>query len=606
MAKFEIFDGISWYSVATETFVNSKVFDINSNTSGQLNINRLNGYPASSSFYLRGDGTWSTPTTSIVLPYNIYTSALNNTDFRIYNSNNSSTSTAFSVYNQNTGYGVEFGLNNSTNEGYVWAGFTLSLKFGTNGITRMKINSDGSIDCYSNNILTTGTINAQTGTLKGNNLAAHNSTSIQVLNSLNMQSNDITGLPSTPVTSTSATSRTYVDNKTDEYQTLTYASSINWDATNGNVAFLTLSGNCTINNVTWYTTGVSTLKLFVKQDGVGNRSLNIYNIYRPGSTSSLMPLSTTANAVDCLIFSISGESGKFYLLQVINNLLFIPAPTFKYTFDYTGTIQTVTIPASSTNKCRLKVLGAGGGQGLYNGGGSSGAGGYAIYEFNTSSYIGQTLYIRVGQGGEGGIYLSRAGQGGWPNGGFGISGDTYPGGGGGRSEVRIGSSSGTILAISGGGGGGSGYSTSGLGAGGGSTGQDGLFTGSGGTQSSGGLSAASAPAQFQQAGFLQGAGATTTLTGQGYDCGGGGDGYYGGGCAGGDGRTSGGGSGYINDSFPGKSSTIIVAISSGMSISPSASSDSDFSSGYGVGRAGGSLSGSGLRGGNGRVVVEFI
>jgi hypothetical protein len=603
--KFEYWDG-AWRVVASESYVDSKVFDINSNTSGSLNINRLQNFPSSNSVFLRGDGTWAIPTATIVLPYNIYTSALNNTDFRIYNSNNSSTSTAFSVYNQNTGYGVEFGLNNSTLEGYVWAGPTLSLKFGTNGIMRMKINSNGSIDCQSNDILTTGTINAQTGTLRGNNLAAHNSTSLQVLNPLNMQNNDIAGLPLIPVMSTSATSRAYVEDKTDEYQTLTYASNINWNATNGNVAVLTLSGNCTISNVTWYTSGSSTLKLFVKQDGVGNRTLNIHNIFRAGSTSSLMPLSTVANAVDCLIFSISSESGKLYLLQVINNLLSVPVPTFKYTFDFTGVIQTVTIPASSTNKCRLKILGAGGGQGLYNGGGSSGAGGYAIYEFDTSSYIEQILYIRVGQGGEGGINASRAGQGGWPNGGFGISGDTYPGGGGGRSEVRIGSSSGTILAISGGGGGGSGYSTSGLGAGGGTSGQNGGFTGTGGTQSSGGVSAGGYPAQFQQAGFLQGAGATTTLTGQSYDCGGGGDGYYGGGCAGGDGRTSGGGSGYINDSFPGKSGTIIVAISSGMSISPAASSDSDFSSGYGVGRAGGSLSGSGLRGGNGRVIVEFI
>jgi hypothetical protein len=587
--KFEYWDG-AWRVVASESYVDSKVFDINSNTSGSLNINRLQNFPSSNSVFLRGDGTWAIPTATIVLPYNIYTSALNNTDFRIYNSNNSSTSTAFSVYNQNTGYGVEFGLNNSTLEGYVWAGPTLSLKFGTNGIMRMKINSHGSIDCQSNDILTTGTINAQTGTLRGNNLAAHNSTSIQVLNPLNMQNNDIAGLPLIPITSTSAASRAYVEDKTDEYQTLTYASNINWNATNGNVAV------CTISSVTWYTSGSSTLKLFVKQDGVGNRTLNIYNIFRAGSTSSLMPLSTTANTTDCLVFSISGESGRLYLLQVINNLLLVPAPTLKYTFDYTGTIQTVTIPASSTNKCRLKILGAGGGQGLYNGGGSSGAGGYTIYEFYTTNYIGQTLYITVGQGGEGGTNGVKAGTSGWPDGGWGISGNTYPGAGGGRSDVRIGSSSGTILAVAGGGGGGSGYSTNGLGAGGGTIGQDGGYASTGGTQTSGGVSAPSPPTLFSQAGFLQGAGATTTITG----------GYYGGGCAGGDGRTSGGGSGYINSSFPAIGATIIVPDSTGMAISASASSDSDFSGGYGVGRAGGSLSGTGLRGGNGRVIVEFI
>ena len=55
--KLEFFDGISWYSVASENFVNTRVFDINSNTSGQLNINRLSGChlsKSSSADYQRG------------------------------------------------------------------------------------------------------------------------------------------------------------------------------------------------------------------------------------------------------------------------------------------------------------------------------------------------------------------------------------------------------------------------------------------------------------------------------------------------------------------------------------------------------------------------
>lgn len=35
--------------------------DINSHTTGNLNINRLEGYPANNTLFLRGDGTWSTP-----------------------------------------------------------------------------------------------------------------------------------------------------------------------------------------------------------------------------------------------------------------------------------------------------------------------------------------------------------------------------------------------------------------------------------------------------------------------------------------------------------------------------------------------------------------
>lgn len=602
MPKFEYWDGL-WRQVASESYVDSKIFDINNNTSGSLNINRLQNFPNSNSVFLRGDGLWSSVSPSISLPYYLYTSSLNSGQFNIYNSNNSAFSTSFGVYNQNNGYGTEFGLNNSTSEGYVWARSTLSLKFGTNDIVRMKINSSGSIDCYTNEILTAGNIKTTAGRVMTDRLSAYSVPEILVSSYLNMQNNDIIELPLIPTSSTSATSKDYVDKRTDKYQTLTYSSNISWNAANGNIAVLTLNGNAVINSISW--NQESTFVLYVKQDSIGNRSLNIYGIYRAGSTSSLMPLSTSPNTIDCLIFRWSGESGRIYLTQVINNFQYIPMPTFKYIFDYTGSTQTITIPVSPMNTCKLKILGAGGGQGVYSSaGGSSGAGGYTIFGFNTSSYIGQTLYIRVGQGGEGGIGGIRAGTSGWPDGGWGISGDTYPGAGGGRSEVRIGSSSGTILAISGGGGGGSGYSTNGLGAGGGSVGQDGGYTGTGGTQSSGGISAPSPPSPFTQAGFLQGAGASATITGQGYDCGGGGGGYYGGGCAGGDGRTSGGGSGYDNTSFPGRTVTYIVPDSSGINISASAASDSDFSGGYGVGRNGLS-SGTGLRGGNGRVVIEF-
>lgn len=61
--EFPYFDGTNWnwYQAATENFVNTKVFDINSNTSGQLNINRLNNYPNSTNAFLRGDGNWTLP-----------------------------------------------------------------------------------------------------------------------------------------------------------------------------------------------------------------------------------------------------------------------------------------------------------------------------------------------------------------------------------------------------------------------------------------------------------------------------------------------------------------------------------------------------------------
>jgi hypothetical protein len=541
--------------------------------SGSLPINRLSGYPSSSSVFLRGDGSWASPTSSSI-------------DI------NTGTTGQLSISRLN-GYP-------SSSNAFLRGDGSWMLPYINN------LNINGTVSLLSYGLTTSGNVNATTGSLIGNNLASYNSSSLNVQSPIAMGNNRISNLQD-PINSQDAVTKSYTDLRVDKYQTLSFSSSLSWDTTLGNVAFLTLSSNCAISSISWSAVGVSTFTLFVKQDSTGNRTLNIHNIYRPGSTSTLMPLSTAANAVDCLIFKLSGEAGKIYLVQVINNFQFAPAPPSKFMFDYTGSTQTLTIQSSATNTCRVKVLGGGGGQGLYSAGsGSSGAGGYTVYLFNTSSYIGQTLYIKTGQGGEGGISVTRAGAGGWPNGGMGISGDTYPGGGGGRSEVRIGSSGGTILAVAGGGGGGSGFTTNGLGAGGGTTGQDGVNPGTGGTQSAGGVSAPSPPSQFIQAGFSQGAGATTTLTNlDSYDTGGGGDGYFGGGCSGSDGRTSGGGSGYVNTSFSGYSSGTTYQ-GSGMAIPSIASSDSDFSGGYGIGQPGAANTGSGLRGGVGRIVIEFI
>jgi hypothetical protein len=179
--KLEFFDGTSWYSVATENFVNTKVFDINSNTSGQLNINRLNGYPASSSVYLRGDGTWNAPSFS-----NLITTSSISYEITINNTNASSTDTGLLVQNNGTD-AVNFGFNNSTNEAYVWAYGSSTLKFGTNAIKRMQLLNNGTLDLLTNNLITTGNINAQTGTLIANNLAAYNSGVIVCGNPLSIQ-----------------------------------------------------------------------------------------------------------------------------------------------------------------------------------------------------------------------------------------------------------------------------------------------------------------------------------------------------------------------------------------------------------------------------------
>ena len=179
--KLEFFDGISWYSVATESFVNAKVFDINSNTSGQLNINRLSGYPASNSLYLSGDGTWNAPSFS-----NLITTSSISYEITINNTNASSTDTGLLVKNNGTD-AVNFGFNNSTNEAYVWAYGSSTLKFGTNATKRMQLLNNGTLDLLTNNLITTGTINAQTGTLIANNLAAYNSGVVVCAHPLSIQ-----------------------------------------------------------------------------------------------------------------------------------------------------------------------------------------------------------------------------------------------------------------------------------------------------------------------------------------------------------------------------------------------------------------------------------
>ncbi|NDA90986.1 MAG: tail fiber domain-containing protein, partial [Alphaproteobacteria bacterium] len=82
---------------------------------------------------------------------------------------------------------VNFGFNNSTNEAYIWAYGSSTLKFGTNAIKRMQLLNNGTLDLLTNNLITTGTINAQTGTLIANNLAAYNSGVIVCGHALSVQ-----------------------------------------------------------------------------------------------------------------------------------------------------------------------------------------------------------------------------------------------------------------------------------------------------------------------------------------------------------------------------------------------------------------------------------
>lgn len=153
---------------------------------------------SNSMYFLRGDGQWANTFVASDLSAGIL--------FR--NNNINATNTYYGVFYRDTQNAVTFGLKNNTGEGYIWAQEGLSLFFGTNGQTRIYIGTDGVINCYSNNITTTGT-------LKANNLSAHNSTSITVSSHMDMQTKNVYNM-NDPINPQDAATKAYVDSKSTQ------------------------------------------------------------------------------------------------------------------------------------------------------------------------------------------------------------------------------------------------------------------------------------------------------------------------------------------------------------------------------------------------------
>lgn len=212
------------------------------------------------------------------------------------------------------------------------------------------------------------------------------------------------------------------------------------------------------------------------------------------------------------------------------------------TFSYTGTVQSVTLPAGSY---QIEMWGADGGDALR---GTGGKGGYSTGTLVVATST--TYYIYVG--GKGTTATSST-PGGWNGGGgcLGTYSSGYNGGtGGGGTDIRT--TENTTYAdriiVAGGGGGGTGYSTytGNGGDGGGTNGSNGgssraaTYAGGGGSQTAGGAPATGGIASYSSAGALgTGGNYTGTLGGTA-----GGGGYYGGG-SGHWGGAGGGGSSYI-------------------------------------------------------------
>lgn len=216
-----------------------------------------------------------------------------------------------------------------------------------------------------------------------------------------------------------------------------------------------------------------------------------------------------------------------------------------FTFNYTGSVQTFTVPADG--EYLLEVWGAQGGVSAHNSSDMN-RGGYSKGKINLQK--GSTVYVYVGGKGEDGTSISMTPRGGFNGGGDGGYGSNDNAAGGGATDIRVGGTSLSNRVIVAGGGGGNGCNTTG-GVGGGLVGGDGTSgsyepSGKGGTQTSGGSG-------YQVSGSLgQGANGYSAST---WGSGGGGGGYYGGGAGAslsGGASAGGGGSSYIGGVIDGE------------------------------------------------------
>lgn len=206
-------------------------------------------------------------------------------------------------------------------------------------------------------------------------------------------------------------------------------------------------------------------------------------------------------------------------------------------FDYTGTVQTVTLPKGTY---KLECWGAQGGYSSSNSGIGVGMGGKGGYSAGTITLNQKTL-IYIYTGGVGSISGNGKADGGFPNGGSSWASSTSEGagGGGGSSDIRIGTDSLYARVIVAGGGGGGGEDNETGGYGGGET---------GGTSGSGTPGSQTAPSGYF------GIGGHTS-----YDGGGGGGGWYGSYPAGGQTTPATGSSGSDTSGSPGGSGYVYTS-----------------------------------------------
>lgn len=206
-------------------------------------------------------------------------------------------------------------------------------------------------------------------------------------------------------------------------------------------------------------------------------------------------------------------------------------------FDYTGAVQSITLPKGTY---KLECWGAQGGYSSSNSEIEVGMGGKGGYSVGTIT-LNQKTPIYIYAGGVGSISGNGKADGGFPNGGSSWASHTSEGagGGGGSSDIRIGTDSLHARVIVAGGGGGGGEDNETGGYGGGET---------GGTSGSGTPGSQTAPSGYF------GIGGHTS-----YDGGGGGGGWYGACPAGGQTTPATSNSGYDTSGSPGGSGYVYTS-----------------------------------------------
>lgn len=224
---------------ATKNYIDTKLFDIDTSTTGQLNISRLSGYPNNPSYFLRGDGLWTSPSVSTV---DINTGTTGQLDI-----------------SRLSGYPT-------TQNAFLRGDGTWILPY----INTLNINGTVSLSTYG--LTTSGNLNATTGTLIANNLQAYNSGPLVVQSPLSLSN-----IGSTPINITSNTLQPRINfNNTN---TAAYATGL--VIQNNGVNAVEFGFNNSTNEAYVWATGAATLKFgtnaIKRMELLNNGSLVMYD-----------------------------------------------------------------------------------------------------------------------------------------------------------------------------------------------------------------------------------------------------------------------------------------------------------------------------------------